>query len=69
MIEAQVDGRPIRSSSSFLTNDASVYRAGGVVVCPTGVIDSVGTVSPTARGGSSASWSAASSPRSSFDAT
>ncbi len=58
MIDAQVEGRPMPSSSSRLTSDASVYRAGGDVVWPSGVIDSIGTTSPSASGGSSASCSA-----------
>jgi len=32
MIEAYVEGRPMPSSSSALTSDASVNRAGGWVV-------------------------------------
>ena len=31
IVGAYVDGRPIPSLSSFLTSDASVYRAGGRV--------------------------------------
>ena len=42
MIEAQVDGRPMRSSSRRLTSDASVKRDGGVVVWPFGVIEAIG---------------------------
>ncbi len=34
MIDEYVDGRPMPSSSIALTSDASVYRAGGWVVCP-----------------------------------
>src|SRR5437763_17217720 len=35
-IEAYVDGRPMPSSSSALTRLASVYRGGGLVLCPSG---------------------------------
>ena len=37
MIDEYVDGRPMPSSSSALISDASVYRAGGLVVCPSAV--------------------------------
>ena len=33
IIEAKVEGLPIPFSSSAFTNDASVYLAGGLVLC------------------------------------
>ena len=36
MIDEYVDGRPIPNSSNVFTSEASVYRAGGLVVCPSG---------------------------------
>ena len=37
MVGAYVDGRPMPRSSSALISDASVYRGGGLVVCPSAV--------------------------------
>ena len=41
MIDAYVDGRPIPSSSSVFTSDASVYRGGGCVKCCSGRTSSI----------------------------
>ena len=50
-MEAHVLGRPMPFSSSFLTSDASVKRAGGVVACPMAVYSLTGSCWPTVRGG------------------
>ena len=69
MIDAYVDGRPMPSSSSRLTSEASVYRAGGWVVWPTGSIAGSGSCWPTVRSGSTRSRSSRSASGSSEPST
>ena len=54
MIEAYVEGRPIPRSSSSLTNEASLYRAGGLVAWPSAVSSVAVNLSPTLNGGKTA---------------
>ena len=57
MIEAYVDGRPTPNSSIRLTSEASVKRAGGWVVWPSGSTSATSTVAPTCSAGSTLSSS------------
>src|SRR5215472_14496212 len=71
IIAAYVEGRPIPSSSSSLTNVASLYRGGGSVKCCSGRIFSNRSNWPSATSGSarpSPSSSFSSSSRSAVDA-
>ena len=47
-----MDGRPISRSSSSRTRVASVYRAGGLVLCPSAVTSTGDSVSPLSTSGS-----------------
>ena len=42
-MDANVEGRPMPSSSSFFTKVGSVYRAGGLVSWPSQVYSLIGT--------------------------
>ncbi len=68
-IEAYVDGRPMPRSSSALTSDGSVYRAGGCVVCPFGSSSTASTRWPWTSRGSRRSASSASPASSSTAST
>lgn len=48
IVAAYVEGRPMPSSSRVFTSEASVYRAGGVVVCPSAVTSEASRASPSA---------------------
>ena len=69
MIDAYVDGRPISRSSSSLTSDASVYRAGGRVACSAASSRSAASGSFSASGGSRRSRSSRSAFGSSAPST
>ena len=69
MTLAYVDGRPTPSSSMALTSDASVYRAGGCVVCEPGSKVTGSTASPSTSGGRTTSRSASSASGSSSPST
>src|SRR2546421_6652350 len=69
MMLAYVDGRPMPSSSSALTSDASVYRAGGWVTCPVGRSASARNGWSLTTVGSRRSASSASASSSSLDST
>ena len=69
MIEAKVEGRPMPSSSRRATRLGSVYRDGGLVVCPLASSSRASSCCPRSRRGSRRSASSvpgSSSP--SFDA-
>ena len=54
MMLAYVDGRPISLASRVRTSDASVYRAGGWVSCPSACTATACSTSPVRIGGSDA---------------
>ena len=57
MIEAYVEGRPTPNSSIRFTSEASVNRAGGCVMWPSGMTSTTFTIAPTCRAGSTRSSS------------
>ena len=57
------------SSSMRFTSDASVKRAGGLVVCPSAVSAGAGRASPSATGGRTDSASSRSASSSSLSST
>ncbi len=69
MIVAYVEGRPISRSSSSLISEASVYRAGALVECPSASISLAASASPSATAGSRRSRSSSSASGSSEPST